>query len=325
MKIAILGSNSFLAQNFIDLLLDNDDNHIIGFSKNSENSLFLKYKKNKNLKNFTFFQLNNIEGDALKEILARLDDFEPEYIVNFISSTDMSNSWINPSEYFEIHFIFLYKLLNLLKDKTYLKLFLQTSSQAVYGFNEGEIDETICPKPSTPYGISKLSADMCFNIMKNAIPYAILRLTNFYGEYQKPNKILAKTIFAIKEGNPLPLHGSGEALLSYMHVRDASYAILQAVKYAKTNTCYLIGPNNPISLKNLIGKIASELGYELNAVSYNVPQREGQNLPQWFNTKKAQKELQWEPIIDFDNGIRSATSWVLEHYKELNEYNKKES
>ena len=54
-NIFIIGSNSFSGSNFINYLLDKNF-FIVGISRSKENkNIFLKYKKNKNKKNFIFY------------------------------------------------------------------------------------------------------------------------------------------------------------------------------------------------------------------------------------------------------------------------------
>lgn len=321
MKVAVLGSNSFLAQDFIDLVLERVKGcSVIGFSRSSEKSLYLRYKNNKNIKKFNFYKLDISKKTDFEEIIAILDDFEPEYIINFISLTNILQSWENPIAYFDLHCVKLLELLDKLKDRTYLKRFIHTSSQAVYGSVEGRIDEHTVPVPSAPYGVSKLASDNIINLFSkkdNFIPFIILRLTNFYGQHQSMDKIVQKTVKSIKECVPLPLHGGGEAVLSYLHVRDVSVAIFNALQIGKLGSTYLIGPNKTVLLKELIGIIASEFHLELEDVVYNVSQRKGQNVSQWLDISRTKEELNWIPTIELEDGIKETVQWIENYYEEL--------
>src|SRR5262245_60183800 len=57
MKIVVLGANSFSGQDFVDLLLDNPTNQVIGVSRSAERSaLFLKYKSRGDLSRYRYYQ-----------------------------------------------------------------------------------------------------------------------------------------------------------------------------------------------------------------------------------------------------------------------------
>ena len=57
-KIIVLGSNSFAGSCYVDCLL-NKNYKIYGLSRSNEpNKLLLKYKFNKNIKNFKFIKFN---------------------------------------------------------------------------------------------------------------------------------------------------------------------------------------------------------------------------------------------------------------------------
>jgi len=89
MKVVVLASNSFSGANFVDLLLEDKNNEVIGMSRSEEyNSVFLPYKRHEKAK-FKFYQLNI--NDQIDEIFSVLDNFEPEYIVNFCGSRRSRN------------------------------------------------------------------------------------------------------------------------------------------------------------------------------------------------------------------------------------------
>ena len=75
-KIAVIGSNSFSGSDFVDLLLEDAQNEVIGISRSPEKTeVFLPYKRHAQPR-FTFYQLNL--NQDLKRICAVLDEFKPE-------------------------------------------------------------------------------------------------------------------------------------------------------------------------------------------------------------------------------------------------------
>src|SRR5262245_30065680 len=103
--IAVLGSNSFSGADFIDLLLDDPDNRVIGVSRSPEKSaLFLPYRRRRAAA-YVFHQLDmNRDGE---KILAALDRHEPAYIVNFAAQSEVAPSWEHPEHWFQTNAVAL--------------------------------------------------------------------------------------------------------------------------------------------------------------------------------------------------------------------------
>ena len=68
-KFLIIGSNSFSGSHFINFLLKKNLK-VIGVSRSIENSeRFLSYKKNKKLKNFSFYQIDLNKSEHVKKLI----------------------------------------------------------------------------------------------------------------------------------------------------------------------------------------------------------------------------------------------------------------
>src|SRR5262249_6437015 len=165
-KIVVIGSNSFSGSDFIDLLLDDDQNEVIGISRSPEKSaLFLPYKRCQKA-HFTFYQMDL--NRHMPQLIALLDAFEPAYVVNFAAQSEVAPSWEHPEQWFQTNIVALAQLTNALKDRDYLQRYVHISSPEVYGTCEGRITESAPLNPSTPYAASKAAADLfLFTLVKN--------------------------------------------------------------------------------------------------------------------------------------------------------------
>src|SRR5487761_1453880 len=138
-KVAVIGSNSFSGGDFIDILLETPERRVIGISRSPEKGrLFLPYQRWTDDR-FAFHQLNlNLHRD---EILAVLDRFQPEAVVNFAAQSEVAPSWQHPEHWFQTNVVALAGLLNRLKDRAYLRRYVHTSSPEVYGTCVGQVTE----------------------------------------------------------------------------------------------------------------------------------------------------------------------------------------
>ena len=196
-KIVVIGSNSFSGSDFVDLLLEEPQNEVIGLSRSPEKSaLFLPYKKRRGA-HFKFYQMDL--NQHVPQILQLLDSFQPEFIVNFAAQSEVAPSWQHPEQWFRTNVVALAELMNVLKERKYFKRYVHISSPEVYGSCAGRITEEAPLNPSTPYAASKAAADLfLFTLVKNfQLPLVMIRSTNVYGAHQQLFKIKEITVIEI--------------------------------------------------------------------------------------------------------------------------------
>src|ERR1700733_14543029 len=165
-KVVVIGSNSFSGSDFIDLLLEEGKYDVIGVSRSAEKSpLFLSYKRGKR-ECFSFYQIDlNQNLDKLEKIV---DQFQPDYVVNFAAQSEVAPSWQYPHHWFQTNAVALTKLAHMLTGKLYLKKYVNISSPEGYGTCEGFITEKAPLNPTTPYAASKAAGDLSlFTFVKN--------------------------------------------------------------------------------------------------------------------------------------------------------------
>ncbi len=316
-KVLVIGSNSFSGSDFIDLLLEEEKYDVIGISRSHEKSdLFLPYKK-RELKNFKFFQIDlNKDIDKLEVIL---DKFKPENIVNFAAQSEVAPSWNYPHQWFQTNVVALTKLINMLKDKNYLKKYVHISSPEVYGTCEGIVTEKSPMNPSTPYAASKAAGDFSlFTFFKNFnFPLVIIRATNVYGAHQQLFKIIPRSIIFIKLGKTIELHGGGQAIKSFINIRDVSNGELLAMERGRAGEIYHLSPDKGIAIKDVVNLICKKMNVDFEKATKVVEERLGQDKAYIIDSTKARKEFSWTPAISFEKGIQTTINWIKEEFEQI--------
>ncbi len=316
-KIVVIGSNSFSGSDFIDLLLDNPQNEVLGISRSSEKSaLFLPYKRHKGA-NFQFhqFDLNRHMPDIIK----LLDTFQPDYVVNFAAQSEVGPSWENPDQWFQTNAIAITRLAHALKDRKYLKRYVHISSPEVYGACVGTVREDAPLNPSTPYAASKAAGDLSlFTYFKNyRFPLVMIRSTNVYGAHQQLFKIIPRAVIYIKMGRTIELHGGGQAVKSYIHIRDISRGELLAIEKGRSGEIYHLSPDKGIAIRDVLKTICDRMGVALEKVTRTVPERLGQDAAYVIDSAKARREFGWRPEINMEEGISGVIKWVEDNWAEI--------
>ena len=85
---------------------------------------------------------------------------KPKYIVNFAAQGMVAQSWDSPEDWFHTNTLSTIKLFNEIRKLKFIKKFIHVSTPEVYGSVNGFVEENFNFNPSTPYAVSRASADM---------------------------------------------------------------------------------------------------------------------------------------------------------------------
>ncbi len=317
-KIVVLGANSFSGQDFVDLLLDDPNNEVIGVSRSAERSaLFLKYKSRKDLSHYRYHQFDfNQDTDKL---LAMLDAEQPEQIVNFAAQSEVAPSWEHPEHWFQTNTVSLALLVNHLRKQKYLRRYLHISSPEVYGTCVGAVTEAAPMNPSTPYAASKAAADFLLRTYHKqfGFPLVTVRATNVYGARQQLFKIIPRSAIYVKLGKKIQLHGGGKAVKSYIHIRDVSRGELAVLERGQLGQIYHLSPDRGVAVHDVVETICNSMGHKFGEATTVVEERPGQDAAYVIDSTRVRTELGWSPQIGLQEGLTEVSRWVEENWVEI--------
>lgn len=314
---AVIGSNSFSGSDFIDLLLENPENEVIGVSRSPEKSpLYLRYKRHV-WPRFRFYQMDL--NRQMDELLGLLDRERPPYIVNFAALLEPGYSWDNPDQWYHTNVMSLVRLANHLKDRDYLRRYLHISTPEVYGSCNGSVKEDAPLNPSTPYAASKAAGDLfLFTLVKAfSLPLVMVRSTNVYGAHQQLYRIIPRSMIYIGSGRRIPLHGGGTAVKSYIHIRDVSQGELAVLHYGRLGAVYHLSPGEGISIRDLVRRICERMGKRFEEATGVVEGRLGQDAVYVIDSSRARTELGWFPQISLETGLDEVATWIEQNWDEI--------
>jgi dTDP-glucose 4,6-dehydratase len=315
--VVVLGANSFSGQDLVDLLLDDPRYRVLGVSRSAERGeVFLKYLERPG-RAYRFYQLDL--NHQMKELLALLDAERPEYIVNFAAQSEVAPSWESPADWFQTNCVALAELINHLRRGNYVQRYLHISSPEVYGTCIGTVKEDAPLRPSTPYAASKAAADLLLQTYHRqfGFPLVTVRATNVYGARQQLFKIIPRTVISIRKGRPIPLHGGGRAVKSYIHIRDVSRGEQAILERGKVGELYHLSPDSGLAVRDVVATIAARMGRRLEEVIQVVEERPGQDAAYVIDSTRAREELNWRPEIAFEAGIEEVIAWVDRYWNQL--------
>jgi dTDP-glucose 4,6-dehydratase len=319
-RIVVLGANSFSGQDFVDLLLDDPTNRVLGISRSPERTAcFLRYRQRADLRAYRYVQLDL--NRQMPRLLELLDAQRPAWIVNFAAQSEVGPSWEHPEHWFQTNTVALARLVNHLRKRDYVQRYLHISSPEVYGTCTGQVTEAAPLNPSTPYAASKAAADLLLETYRRQFGFPLLtvRATNVYGARQQLFKIIPRSAIYLKLGRRIPLHGGGAAVKSYIHVRDVSRGELAVLQRGQLGGCYHLSPDRGIAVREVVQAIARRMGKNPADSVTVVDERPGQDAAYVIDSTRARTELGWSPRIEFAEGIDEVIRWVDEYWDEIHE------
>lgn len=144
-------------------------------------------------------------------------------------------------------------------------LFL-SSGGTVYGVSaKMPLEETACNEPISGYGLQKITIEKLLYLYwyLYGLDYRIVRLSNPYGKYQKPNGIqgvMTTFVFRAMKGEPLYVYGDGLIIRDYIYIEDAIAAILNIAAYSGEYKVFNVGSGKGYSVNEIIKLIEMVLG-----------------------------------------------------------------
>ena len=201
-----------------------------------------------------------------------------------------------------------------------------SSTQHHLAYGDQFFHEDTPYRPHSPYSASKASSDHFVRAYHDTygMPTIVTNCSNNYGPYQFPEKLIPLFINNIRPRKPLPVYGKGENIRDWLYVEDHARAIDTIFHKGRVAETYNIGGFNEWKnidiIKVLINTVDRLLGRaegeDLGLITY-VTDRPGHDARYAIDSSKLQRELGWEPSLQFEEGIEKTVRWYLEHQEWL--------
>ena len=271
-----------------------------------------------------------LNGDITDEIYIHeiFTKYQFQGVIHLAAESHVDRSISDPISFAKTNILGTMILLNAFKTLWFNnwdgKKFYHVSTDEVYGSlgEKGLFTETTSYDPRSPYSSSKASSDHFVRAYGSTygLPFIISNCSNNYGPNQFPEKLIPLFINNIVEEKPLPVYGDGQYTRDWLYVIDHAIAIDAIFHKGKEGETYNIGGLNEWTNLDLIHllcelmdeKLKRNKGNSAKLIAY-VKDRPGHDKRYAIDATKLCNELDWQPSVDFREGLSKTIDWYLDN------------
>jgi UDP-glucose 4-epimerase len=254
-----------------------------------------------------------IEGDLRDEAAVRRATDGVAVIFHQAADPSVPRSIVDPRTTYDVNVTGTLNVLLAARDAGCRRVVF-ASSCAVYG------NDPVLPKhegmvaaPASPYASSKLAGEELCAVFARAygLETVALRYFNVFGPRQDPNSpyaaVIPRFLDALRRGESPVVYGDGEQTRDFIPVAGVVEANLRAaVAQGVAGRVFNVASGRPVSLNELLGKLAALLGVEVSAIY--EPERAGDIRHSAADVCTAQTVLGFEAQMSLEEGLLQTIS-----------------
>ena len=269
--------------------------------------------------------LSNLEGIQYKPVVADLMDYhaladavskiKPHYLFHLAAQSYVPESWTAPRQTLDVNLIGTLNVLEAVR-KEYPDTVVQVCGTSE-GYGMVEPDE--CPitedqplRPLSPYGVSKVAADLLASQYAASYHLRVIVTRAFNHTGARRGQVFAESDWArqivlaeTSQANRTVLHGNLESIRDYTDVRDIVEGYILAVEKGKAGEVYNLCSGQGYAMGEVL-QMLCELAQVAVALVPDSNRMRPSDVPRLVGSyDKARSELGWIPKIGFDKTLLS--------------------
>lgn len=310
MKTIILGAAGFIGRNLAEKLAKKEGDPITLVDRNGDVLREMKGQKGSRIQ---IKEMDLVRQENYDEVLLGQD-----VVYHLISTTVPTTSNQQIPQEISDNVELTSRLLESCVRCGVKKVVYLSSGGTVYGMNQ------VCPlregmetNPISSYGVQKVMNEKLLYLYQYlyGLDYRIIRLSNPFGPYQRPNGILgAVTTFTYKalKGEEIVVYGDGSVVRDYIYIEDAVKAILNIADDEGEDRLYNVGSGMGTSLCQLLKIIEDTLGLTLK-IRY-VPGRAVDVPVNYLDISRYEMKFGRFDVLSLPEGIRRTADFMMREY-----------
>lgn len=311
-RILVTGGAGFIGSNFVRMLLQKTEHDVtnldvLTYAGNLENLRDVESDSR-----YAFVKADINDREQVEQAFAA---HRPDVVVHFAAESHVDRSVLDARDFVLTNVLGTQVLLDVARAQG-IKRFVHVSTDEVYGSlgPTGAFTEETPLAPNSPYSASKAGSDMLARaaFQTHGMDVVITRCSNNYGPYQFPEKLIPLMIANALEDQPLPVYGDGANVRDWIFVTDHCEGILAVMERGVAGEVYNLGGNAEAKNLDVVKTILGLLGKPESLIQF-VQDRPGHDRRYAMDIAKVQRELGWEPVHDFREGLAETVEWYVEN------------
>jgi dTDP-glucose 4,6-dehydratase len=264
---------------------------------------------------------------------ARMDrlfaETQPDAVMHLAAESHVDRSITGSNAFIETNIVGTYTLLEAARaywsglpaERAKAFRFLHVSTDEVYGSlgADGLFREDTPYDPSSPYSASKAASDHLAKAWQRTYGLPVV-ISNNYGPYHFPEKLIPLIILNALEGKPLPVYGDGGQIRDWLYVEDHARALHLILTQGRIGETYNVGGRNERTNLSVVERICDGLDKLRPRVGEPprrslirfVADRPGHDRRYAIDASKLEGELGWRARESFETGIERTIAWYLD-------------
>jgi len=308
MQYVVTGGAGFIGSNTVDELVRRGETVVVldDLSSGKEDNLAEVRSK------ISFIKGSITDLEAVRKAMQSAD-----YVIHLAARTSVPRSVKDPIDTNKINVEGTLNVLVAARDAKVKRVVFAASSSAYGETPTLPKVETMQPEPISPYGVAKYAGELYAQMFGRVygLENVSLRYFNIFGPRQDPDSpysgVLAKFCTAFLEKTQPLVFGDGEQSRDFTFVENAVAANLLACEAPNASGKVLnVGTGTRITLNQTLALLANLTGNKLET-KYEPP-RDGDIRDSQADIAQARAILNYEPLVDFEEGLRRTVEWYRE-------------
>lgn len=178
--------------------------------------------------------------------------------------------------------------------------------------------EAHLPGPLSPYAAAKLAGELYCEAFANSYDLETVRIRyfNVFGPRQDPNSpysaVIPLFVAALLRGERPTIYGDGEQSRDFTfvgNVADANLLAAEAEADTVSGNVYNVACGGSLSVNDLLRAICESLNKPFDPIY--APARTGDVKKSWADISAAQRDLGYNPEIDFEAGLKETLDYYV--------------
>lgn len=235
-----------------------------------------------------------------------------DYIFHLAAMSNVNHVFEKPVYSVELNIMGTVNVLEAARQNKCKRIFFASTVWVYTGCNGTYVNEEapfFMPGAGHIYSSSKIASEfiVCDYQKLYGLPYTIFRYGIPYGPRMRMELVIPIFLNKAYKREPITITGDGSQYRNFIYVEDLADAHVLAMAEEAENQIFNLEGMRRISIRE-VAETVQKL-YNSNTKIEYLPARPGDYEGKEASNDKIKRLLDWEPKVDFEEGMRKAIEW----------------